>query len=137
MRYRRVTYLYAGAARGLGEALHDDAWGRVRARPMESPFFRPPADVVETENAYHVTIEVPGVGDDEMEVLVHPDALVVSGRRRCHGVAGAQYHLAEIRYGPFRFDMALPGDADTSAVEATTDQGLLRLTVPKRSGGKA
>jgi HSP20 family protein len=137
MRYRRVTYLYAGAVPGLREALREDAWSPVRARPMASPFFRPPADVVETDDAYHVTIELPGVGEDEMEVLVHPDALVVSGRRRCRGVGGAQYHVAEIRYGPFRFDMALPGDADTSGVAATTDHGLLRLSVPKRSGGKA
>src|SRR5262245_63972185 len=102
MRYRRVTYLYAGVVRGLREALHEDAWSLARPRPMASPFFRPPADVVETEDAYLVTLELPGVGEDDMEVFVHPDALVVSGRRRCRGRGAAQYHVAEIRYGPFR-----------------------------------
>lgn len=137
MRYRRVTYLYSAPAGGLRDVLATDVWSLVRTHPMASPFFRPPADVVETEDAYLVTLEVPGVADDEMEVFVHPDALVVSGRRRCPSVGGAEYHVAEIRYGPFRFDMALPEDADADGVAATTDHGVLRLSVPKRSGGKA
>lgn len=135
MRYRRVTYRYSAVVGGLRDALQSDAWSLVRPRPMASPFFRPPADVLETDDAYHVTLEVPGVGEEEMEVFVHPDALVVSGRRSCCAPGAAQYHVAEIRYGPFRFDMTLPADADADGVAATTDHGLLRLRVPKRSGG--
>jgi HSP20 family protein len=137
MSYRRVICRYSAVVRGVHEALHEDTWSLVRSRPMASRFFRPPADVVETDDAYQVTLEVPGVGEEEMEVFVHPDALVVSGRRRCRAVGASQYHVAEIRYGPFRFDMALPEDADANGVSATTDHGLLRLSVPKRSGGKA
>jgi HSP20 family protein len=111
-------------------------WALLRPQPMSSAHFRPPADVVESATAYHVTVEIPGVGDDEMEVFVHPDALVVSGRRRCPGVEGAQYHAAEIRYGPFRFDMALPANADAEALDAVTDRGLLRLTIPKKRSGE-
>src|SRR5262245_12222176 len=137
MRYRRVTYLWSAVVRGPHEVLLEDTWGLVRPRPMASPFFRPPADVVETDDSYQVTLEVPGVAEDEMDVFVHPDALVVSGRRRCRAAGASQFHVAEIRYGPFRFDMALPEDADASGIAATTDHGLLRLSVPKRSGGKA
>ena len=42
---------------------------------------------------------------DQISDRVRPDALVVSGRRSCAPVEGAQYHRAEIRHGPFRFDL--------------------------------
>ena len=135
MRSRKVSFRYTEVVGGLSGALETEIWGLLRLQPLASPMFRPPADVIETATAYYVTIELPGVADDEMEIFVHPDALVVSGRRRCRDMKDAHYHAAEIRYGPFRFDMALPFDADADRVEAATDRGLVRLVVPKRSGG--
>jgi len=135
VRHRRISFRYTEVAGGLSGALEAEMWGLLRRQPVASPLFRPPADVVETAAAYVVTIEVPGVAEDEMEIFIHPDALVVSGRRRCADLEDAHYHVAEIRYGPFRFDMALPDDADAERVDAATDRGLLRLVIPKRAGG--
>lgn len=135
MRHRRISFRYTEVVGGLSAALETEMWALVRAQPLASPLFRPPADVVETGAAYIVTIEVPGVSEDEVEIFVHPDALVVSGRRRCRDVEDAHYHVAEIRYGPFRFDMALPRDADAERIDAATDRGQLRLVIPKRPGG--
>jgi HSP20 family protein len=132
VRYRRISYRYTEVVGGLSRGFEAEVWAALRPRALASPFFRPPADVVETPTAYFVTIEVPGVSDDEMDVFVHPDALVVSGRRRCVGVEDAQFHACEIRYGPFRFDMALPPDADADRIEALTERGLLRVHIPKR-----
>lgn len=135
MRHRRISLRYTEVVGGLSAALEAEMWGLLRPQPLASPLFRPPADVIETAAAYIVTIELPGVSEDEMEIFVHPDALVVSGRRHCLDFEDAHYHAAEIRYGPFRFDMALPRDADAERVDASFDRGLLRLVIPKRAGG--
>jgi HSP20 family protein len=133
MRFRRISCRYAEIVGEVPRAFAAEIWDVVRPRGLASPFFRPAADVVETRDAYVVTVELPGVDDDEMDLYVHPDALVVAGRRRCPGVPGARWHAAEIRYGPFRFDVPLPGDVDPESVDATTDRGLLRITFRKRA----
>lgn len=135
MRYRRISYRYTEVVGGFSGALEAEMWALLRPQTVSSPYFRPAADVVETPSAFHVTIEVPGVADEDMEVFVHPDALVVTGRRNCRAVEGGHYHAAEIRYGPFRFDMAMPPGADSERLDATTDRGVLRIVLPKKSPG--
>ena len=131
MRYRRLTFRYTEVVGGLPRALEAEPWAMLRPRPMASPFYRPAADFIETSGAYVVVLELPGVTDDEVDVVLHPDALVVSGRRSCAPVEGAQYHRAEIRHGPFRFDLPMPSDADAARVDAYLERGVLRVTLPK------
>jgi HSP20 family protein len=133
MRFRRIGYRYTEVVGGVARTLTSDTWEAVPPRTLASPFFRPPADVFETDDAHVVVLELPGVSEDEMDVFVHPDALVVSGRRRCVDVDGARWHAAEIRYGPFRFVMPLPADADPAGVDATVDRGLVRVVLRKRA----
>jgi HSP20 family protein len=135
VRHRRISFRYTEVVGGLSAALEAELWARARPQGLASPMFRPPADVVESSAEFVVTIEVPGVAEDEVEIFVHPDALVVSGRRPCPDVGEAHWHVAEIRYGPFRFDMALPHDADAERIDASMERGLLRLVIPKRPGG--
>ena len=47
------------------------------------------------------------------------------------------YHRVERRYGSFRRSISLPGDVDASRVQATYDNGVLRLEVPKTAGSQA
>ena len=135
MRYRRVSCRYAELAGEISRVFATESWEFLRPRAVASPFFRPAADFVETADSYLVIVELPGVDDDDMDIFVHPDALVVSGRRRCLDLEGARWHAAEIRYGPFRFGVALPADADPESIAASTERGILRISVGKRDRG--
>lgn len=135
MRHRKISYRYTEVVGGLSGAIEAEIWRHLRPQALASPLFRPPADVVETPESYVVTIEIPGVAEDDVDVFVHPDALVVSGRRHACEIADAHYLAAEIRHGPFRFDMAMPPDADAERVDGSYDRGLLRLVLPKLRGG--
>jgi len=137
VRHRKISCRYSEVVGDLPHTFEAEIWAIVRPQPLASPVFRPPADVIETADAYVVVLEVPGVADDAMEIFVHPDALVVSGRREPPRIEGARYHAAEIRHGPFRFDLALPRDADPERLDASIDRGLLRIVVGKRDGGNA
>jgi HSP20 family protein len=95
-------------------------------------WWRPPADVCESERAIEVTVDLAGVDQDELDVVLYEDALIIEGQRRLTTAPNGVYHLAEIRQGPFRLELGLPVAFDLDRVDARYDQGLLRITLPKR-----
>src|SRR5688500_380784 len=105
MRYRRVSYRYAL----LLTDNQDRAFGDPRALATTQPgvrfaqtFWRPPADVCESQSRIVGSVDLAGIDQDELEVVLLEDALIVEGRRRLATVSGVVYHVAEMRKGPFR-----------------------------------
>jgi HSP20 family protein len=133
MHGRGIRRRYVEIVAGVPRTFRDETWEYFQRRGLEPPFFRPASDVIETADAYLVVLELPGVADEDVEILVHPDALVVSGLRQAACDCGARYLRAEIRHGPFRFDMPLPRDADPASVDATQERGLLRVVLRKQT----
>ena len=133
MRYRRLSYRYAllltaNQGRQLGGPLPAEQSGVHFAQT----YWRPPADVCESNSTIEVTVDLAGIDQDDLDVILFEDALIVEGRRRLTGVdPGVVYHVAEIRQGPFRLELGLPGSIDQERVEARYDQGLLRITFQK------
>ena len=133
MRYRRVSYRYGVILAPSHRLQRTDPW-HVQAAvvtPAE-PCWRPSTDVVEVADAILLTVELAGVDHEEVEVLLFEDALIIEGQRRLPpSRPGGLYHVAEIRQGPFRLELELPGSIDQERVDARYDQGLLRITFLK------
>ena len=96
-----------------------------------------PLDVAEKEDAYLVTAAVPGITPDDMEITLEDGVLTLKGEiKRDEEVEEAKYHVRERRYGSFnrsiRFPMAVNGDA----VEASYNNGVLSLNIPKSEAVK-
>jgi HSP20 family protein len=133
MRYRRLSYRYAvlltaDQSRQFGGLLEAEQSG-VR---FAQTYWRPPADICESNSTIEVTVELAGIDQDDLDVVIYEDALIVEGRRRLTGLEpGVVYHVAEIRQGPFRLELGLPGSIDQERVDARYDQGLLRITFQK------
>ena len=120
MRYRRVSYRYALLVTGNQERAFGDPLAAVQpgVRFAET-FWRPPADVCESATTIVVTVDLAGIDQDDLDVVLFEDALIVEGRRRLTGVEpGVVYHVAEIRQGPFRLELGLPGSIDQERVDA-------------------
>jgi HSP20 family protein len=135
MRYRRLSYRYALILTGNQFQPWDDPraidGGRVR---FAQTFWRPPADVCESARAIEVTVDLAGVDQDDLDVVLFEDAIIVEGQRRSAiGGPGVTYHIAEIPQGPFRLELTLPAAIDQERIQARYDQGLLHITLPKRS----
>lgn len=132
MRYRRVSYRYALLLTTNQDRLYGDPLTGVQlgVRFAET-FWRPPADVCESESTIVVTVDLAGIDQDELDVVVFEDALIVEGRRRLPADPGVVFHVAGIRQGPFRLELVLPGTIDQERVDARYDQGLLRITFLK------
>ena len=94
-------------------------------------------DVAETDDNYLVKATVPGISPDEMEITLEDDVLTLKGEIQSEDeIEEAKYHVRERRYGSFsrsiRFPMAVNGDA----VEATYNNGILTLNIPKAEAVK-
>ena len=132
MRYRRLSYRYAllvtaNQSNQLSGLLEAEQAG-VR---FAQTYWRPPADVCESDSTIEVTVDLAGIDQDDLDVVLFEDALIVEGRRRLSADPGGVYHVAEIRQGPFRLELGLPASIDQERVDARYDQGLLRITFQK------
>ena len=92
----------------------------------------PAVDVTESKGSYLVTAELPGVALDDLEVTFQDGLLTVQGQRHAPvEAAGDRVHRAERRQGPFRRSIMLPTHVKSDAIEASTDNGVLQVLVPK------
>jgi HSP20 family protein len=94
----------------------------------------PAADVVETENALRVLVELPGIHPDNVSVDLENNVLTVQGEKqeqRSEGDEKHTWHLMERRYGTFSRSFMLPRDVDQERIEAGFENGVLTIIIPK------
>jgi HSP20 family protein len=90
----------------------------------------PSADVVETDDAYIVEIELPGVRREDVDVKLNGNELVVTGELKERKREGL-FRRRTRRRGEFEYRVMLPGDLKADGGEASLAYGVLRLFVPK------
>ncbi|MEA3241360.1 MAG: Hsp20/alpha crystallin family protein [Pseudomonadota bacterium] len=92
----------------------------------------PPVDMYDNGLDYVLEIEVPGVKQEDLEVLLLPDAIRLKGKRRFLGnVEQEKIFRLERPSGAFDRQFKFPGKVDTDHVQATLTDGILTLMVPK------
>jgi HSP20 family protein len=92
----------------------------------------PRADIAETETAYELAFELPGLEEKDIHVQVHDHVLTLTAERHDQREQkGKRWHRTEHRFGQFRRTIALPNDAASTGIEAVYRQGVLTVTVPK------
>lgn len=131
MRYRHVAYRYSMVVTTEEAFDLSGTWRRPRPGITARPGWRPDTDMYETAACITVTVDVAGLDDADLDVLLFEDALVVEGRRALACEGEGVYHAAEIRQGPFRVGIPLPAGIRPEGVEARYDRGLLHITLPK------
>ncbi|RMH39300.1 MAG: Hsp20/alpha crystallin family protein [Deltaproteobacteria bacterium] len=117
-------------------SLFDTSFPRLFDDVSAPRAFTPAFDVEETDEAYILRADMPGVDEKDIEVTVVGDTVVISGKREVERTQEANgYRAYERSYGTFRRSIAVPG-ADFDAAEATLDKGVLTVTLPKRAEAK-
>ena len=97
----------------------------------------PCADVVEDKDAYHFYLEMPGLKNDSIDVHVDEDQLMIaSERKRPEWPHETGIHMAERNYGSVRRAFKLPLNASRDGICAVYTNGVLKVTVEKRSESK-
>jgi HSP20 family protein len=99
--------------------------------------FVPAFEVKETNDAFVLKGDIPGVAEPNLDIAVHNNVLTVSGHRPAEErKEGDSYALYERQYGSFTRSFSLPDTADGERVEAKLEAGVLTLTIWKRSEAK-
>lgn len=109
---------------------NDDLW-RWPVRTAERRFL-PSVDIRETENAYVLAADVPGVPTENIDVNVKDGVLTLTGERKAESrTSEAGYHRVERVAGKFQRSFVLPKGVKADAIEARVEHGVLTVTIPK------
>ncbi|HEX2273593.1 MAG TPA: Hsp20/alpha crystallin family protein [Acidimicrobiales bacterium] len=101
-----------------------------RELPSLTGAFIPLADLEETDDAYLVEIELPGVKRDDVSIEVAGRRLTVSGERKERERVGILRRRTRT-VGRFHYEVVLPGDVEESDVSASMDEGVLTIRLAK------
>ncbi len=94
--------------------------------------WRPHLEVYETGESLTVRAELAGISEDELDVAVEEHLLRVRGiRRREASEERRVYHQTDIAYGPFTAEVFIPFAIATEEVEASYENGVLQVILPK------
>lgn len=94
--------------------------------------FVPAVDISETDDSYIVEAAVPGLRPEDLEVTVENGVLTIKGEVRQETEEKKRnFHRVERRFGSFARSLALPNQVRSDEIQATLNNGVLRLEIPK------
>lgn len=124
------------------ERAFDQAWntsdiaGRSHRR-TELPTFAPAVDLHETKDFYLISVDVPGIDQNNIKVDVEDGRLTVSGERtREEHKEDGMFQRFEKSYGRFVRSFQLPQNIDEGKIQARSENGVLEIMVPKTEQAK-
>ena len=95
-------------------------------------FLVPQLDVSETDKAFVVTAELPGMVEKDVEVTLADGLLTIRGEKKSESSSDKDnLHVTERRYGNFQRVVRLPDTIDEDKVKASFERGVLKVEVPK------
>jgi len=104
------------------------AWTRM---PTQVEWL-PPIEMFEKDDKFIVKAELPGIDKEEIDVSVVGETLTIKGERKAETeVKEESYHCCERSYGSFVRSITLPSAVDTKKIEASLENGILEVTLPK------
>lgn len=94
----------------------------------------PAAEASGGGGTYRITVELPGVSEEDIHLSVNEHVVTLQGEKRMdREERGESYYFSERSYGSFSRSFRLPPDADGAAVAAELKDGVLTITVPKHA----
>ena len=97
-------------------------------------WFSPASEALSSNNAYHISMELPGISEDDLEILTAGSSLTVRGEKKAsREESGDNWYFCEREYGSFSRTFRLPADADADRITADLKDGVLTLIVPHRA----
>lgn len=96
--------------------------------------FRPNVDIASNDNSYVITVEVPGMDEQDIRLNVSEDGmLTITGEKRLDNIEDRKDVVAtECSYGVFQRTLSLPEDVDSKNIEAQFRNGVLTITCPRK-----
>src|SRR5215216_7412929 len=104
-----------------------------RGDEFERSDWTPAADIYETESGYLIAMDLPGIDREALEIDINDGRLVVKGTRP---IAHSRQHRTERPRGKFLRTYSVPGSVDQAKIAAEYKDGVLQISLPKRTEQK-
>ncbi|MEM7801894.1 MAG: Hsp20/alpha crystallin family protein [Chloroflexota bacterium] len=98
-------------------------------------------DVIENDDAFTLSASLPGITPEDVEITINDNVLTIKGETHSETTPESEednkntgtYRIRERRYGSFSRSLTLPKNVDVDHIEASQENGVLTLTLPKRA----
>ena len=93
----------------------------------------PPIDFAESKDAYHLTAELPGVEQSDLDVSVSDNVLTIRAEKKAEEKKeDHNYYRYERSYGSYQRQLQLPGEVNADKADVSFKNGVLSITLPKQ-----
>jgi len=107
-------------------------WGRESAGAGVFP----PLNLTEDKDGYIIRAELPGMDTKDLDLQATGSSLTITGERRISAEEGARYHRREREAGKFSRVINLPNAVDQNRINASLQNGILTVKIPKTEAAK-
>ncbi len=108
------------------------SWGEMTEEEEPWGGFYPSVDVSETEQEIHVTAELPGLDEKDLDLSLSNNQLTIRGEKKAEKEEkGKHFYRKESSYGAFHRTIPLPAEVLEDKIEATYKKGVLKVRLPK------
>ncbi len=135
--HREIDRLFEGFGRGawlspFRRSVFDI--GPLWRSEIELGVVAPSVDIAETEKAYEITADLPGMDEKNIEVKLVNGSLSIKGEKKEEKEEKKKdYYLQERRFGSFERCFAIPEGVDVDKIQASFQKGVLTVTLPKKA----
>jgi HSP20 family protein len=117
--------------------LFESFWGGLEPRLSSATaahLYSPNIDVHETDQAYRVTTELPGMSESEVEIHLRDNNLIISGEKKAEREEKRDdRYYSERSFGHFQRVIPFAVEIDPDKVHAKFDKGVLTIDLPKNA----
>jgi HSP20 family protein len=113
----------------FGQQLLPTLWGNMYS---DTALWAPAIDVVEKDDKFVAKVELPGVHEEDVDVIIMGDMMIIEGEKQAESeVKKKGYSYTETSYGSFSRSIAIPSIVDIDKISANFDKGVLEIDLPK------
>ncbi len=117
----------------MNRLFEDAVTHRGEDKDLISSAWAPAVDIYEDENQLVLSAEVPGIEEKDVEIKIEDSTLIIQGERKMQKETKEEnYHRIERAYGSFYRSFTLPNYIDQEKIRAEHENGVLKITMPKK-----
>jgi len=123
----------------LWEPLFEDFWSfpDLFNRRLGTRGWTPAVDISEDKENVRIAVELPGLKKKDVKISMDDGVLTLQGERKFEREEKKEdYHRVERAYGSFSRSFTLPSNVDASKIQATMEEGILTIAIPKKEEAK-
>lgn len=117
----------------LQRELYNPAFDNNDDASVATANWAPSVDISENETEFTLLADIPGVAPEDIDISMEKGVLTIKGERNTENVEeGENYRRVERQSGQFYRRFTLPDSADADKIEAKSEHGVLKITIPKQ-----